>query len=774
MSVLIHLRGRPDTLYASRGRTSLACGLDGDVLQDAHGLFVHETRVLSRHRLLVNGASPYPVTLSNVQQHSWLGYYIVGAPGRDHEPPDMGSGMLADISQQTVEIRVSRSVGEGLHEDLDLTNFTQQRVELDLELELDADFADLIEAGRRHLQIGEVSASDWTSVANGWQREYVFRAERQIDVPGERGTARLERSAVFRIDRASTAPDLIRDRVRFHVTLDPQGSWHACLRISARMNGQELTPPMTCRALGPDPAEPQRSEFLGTATRFAAPETSTMACTVITTLEQAKSDLAALRLPDLDHGPDAWTMAAGHPLYVALFGRDVLTTSWQAAITGPEMMRGSLLELARWQGRTTNAWRDEQPGRMLHEAHTGPLEALNENPRGRSYGSITTSAFYPVVLASLWHWTGDRTIVDELLRPAIDAVAWLDRSCGVGAKGFYSYLTRSSQGVEHQAWKDSADAIVDRHGRQVAPPIATCEEQAFAYTAKVMLAEMLLWTGRRDEARHLFRQARDLKARFNDAFWMEDAGFYALGLDRQGRRIDAIASNPGHCLAAAIVDSSLARRTADRLMLEDLFSGWGIRTLSMWNPAFNPYSYHRGSVWPVEQATFVLGFVRFGLHHHAHRLTRSLFEAARIFEACRLPELFAGHARDADHPFPALYPQANSPQAWSSSAPLQMVQSLLGVYPYAPLHLLFVDPHLPEWLPELDVSDLRVGEARVSLHFFRKQDGSTDYRVQQLEGRLHVIRQPSPWSLTADRGERLMDVLSSFTHTPRRHRHASR
>jgi glycogen debranching enzyme len=544
--------------------------------------------------------------------------------------------------------------------------------------------------------------------------------------------------------------------------LPPGASWHACLVAEARIEEARLRAPARCRALGPEPHESPGSRYLTRSTRFGTPESGTLSFVVTQTLEQAKSDLHALRLWDLDHGPDAWTMAAGLPLFVALFGRDTLTAAWQAAMTGPEMLRGTLQELARWQGRHVSDWRDEQPGRMLHEAHTGPLEQLNVNPRARNYGSITTSAFYAVALAELWHWTGDRERVEALIPVALDALGWLDTCRVPQLAGFHAYRTQSADGVLHQAWKDSHDAIVDHEGRTVDPPIATCEEQAFAYAAKFLLAEVLWWVGRRRDARRLFREARDLKRRFNQIFWMPDLGFFALGLDSRGRPIRAITSNPGHCLASGIVDRIYAAATAERLMAADLFSGWGVRTLSTLNPAFNPYSYHRGSVWPVEQATFVLGCVRFGLHHEADRLARSVFEAARLFESFRLPELFAGHARDDEHPFPALYPQANAPQAWSASAALLIVQSLLGLYPYAPLRLLIVDPHLPEWLPDLLVSDLRVGEARLSLHFHRRSDGTTTYRVLEREGRVRVIRQPSPWSLTATRRERLASLAGSF------------
>jgi glycogen debranching enzyme len=437
-------------------------------------------------------------------------------------------------------------------------------------------------------------------------------------------------------------------------------------------------------------------------------------------------------------------VAAGLPIYTALFGRDTLTAAWQAGLTGPDLMRGTLAELARWQGAERDDWRDEQPGRMLHEAHTGPLAMLNFNPRRRYYGSVTTSGFYPLVVAELWRWTGDRELIRPLIGPALAALRWLDEEADLDGDGFYEYQTRSTQGVTNQAWKDSGDAIVDEDGAQVAPPIATCEEQGFAYVAKLHLAEALWWLGDRADAHRLFREARALKRRFNAAFWMEDEGFFALGLDARKRPIRSIASNAGHCLATGIADRALARRAADRLMADDLFSGWGIRTLSARHPAYNPYSYHRGSVWPVEQATFALGFMRYGLHDHLERLCRAQFEAAARFDLLRLPELFGGHQRDADHPFPAHYPQANAPQAWSASAVFCLVQSLLGLYPYAPLKLLAVDPHLPAWLPSITLHGLRVGDGAVTVRFWRRRDGASDYRVLAASGTVRLLRQPSP------------------------------
>jgi glycogen debranching enzyme len=367
-----------------------------------------------------------------------------------------------------------------------------------------------------------------------------------------------------------------------------------------------------------------------------------------------------------------------------------------------------------------------------------------------------------LTLSELWRWTGDEQLVQPLIGPALKALKWLDDYADLDGDGFYEYKTHSKQGLKNQGWKDSGDAIPYEDGSDVKPPIATCEEQGFAYLSKVQMSEVLWWFGRKSEAKRLFAEAGELKKRFNEAFWMEELGFMALALDSQKRQVRSIASNPGHCIATAIAEESLVQRTADRLMQQDLFSGWGVRTLSSLHPAFNPYSYHLGSVWPVEQGAFALGFMRYGMHDYVERLCRAQFEAAAIFDARRLPELFSGHQRDAEHPFPAQYPNANSPQAWSASAVFSLVQAILGLQPYAPLNILLVDPHLPEWLPELTLTKLRVGDAAVTIRFYRQADGSSNYETLENRGSLHVLRHPAPWSLTENFAERVRDTLLSL------------
>ena len=317
-------------------------------------------------------------------------------------------------------------------------------------------------------------------------------------------------------------------------------------------------------------------------------------------------------------------------------------------------------------------------------------------------------------------------------------------------------MKRSNQG-----WKDSGDAIVYEDGTQVDPPISTCEEQAFVYAAKLRMSEMLWFMGDRDVAQRMFHEAAELKKRFNDRFWMPDKKFFALGLDAKRRQIRSISSNPGHLLASGIVYKDLARNVARRLLQPDMFSGWGVRTLSSDHPAYDPYSYHRGSVWPVEHGSFAMGMMLFGLIQELHTIARAIFEASTLFDYYRLPECYSGHPRDAEHPFPALYPKTNWPQAWSASSVFSILQAMLGIYPFSPTNMLLLDPHLPDWLPEITVRNLHVEKAVASIRFYRKRK-STHFDVLEKRGHLHLLRQPSPWSLTAGFAERIKDVMESL------------
>ena len=722
MSNEIRIRPRAFTTHISCGRAVLATTLTGLIDGAAdHGLFVDETRLLSRWKYRIDDREPAPNALSILDPHRWLGYYVIPAPGVTMPEEDDGSGQVPLASQRTLELQVTREMFDGgMREEIALTNYTSEQSSFVFTIELESDFADSAET-RKRVQHG-VTTTTWTG------------GRLTFDYNASHGAATLDRQCVIEVSEEGRFEN---GRIVFALSLQPK---------------QRATIGLVCGD-GSGPL-PDRTAGAADSAGFDSAIAGSLTEDVEATLQQAQTDLDSLHLGE--------TVAAGLPLYIALFGRDTLTTAWQAAVLGPGLMTGTLRTLAALQGTRIDDWRDEQPGKMLHEAHTGPLAMLDYNPRRRSYSSITTSGLYAFIVAELWHWTGDKDLVRSFIEPALRALQWLERDGDPDGDGFYEYQTRSPMGPRNQAWKDSSDAIVYGDGRLVEPPIATCEEQAFVYVAKLHFAETLFFLGERDLSRKIYREAVELKKRFNEAFWMEDEGFYALALDSQKQQVRSIASNAGHCIAAAIADASLVERTADRLFAEDMFSGWGIRTLSASHPSYNPYSYHLGSIWPVEHGTFALGFMRYGLHDRVEQIARAQFEAAALFEYHRLPELFGGQPRDEQHPFPAIYPNANSPQAWSASSVFALLQAMLGLYPYAPLKLLVIDPHLPEWFPEFTLRDLRVGKAVVTIHFRRGRNGRTSYKILDQRGKLHVVRQATPWSLTAQPAERLRDALASL------------
>lgn len=757
-SWLVRLRPRSSTVYASQGRTVMATSPDGFILEDKdQGLWIYQTRMLSRYRWLVNGKPPVMAANSSLQQHSWLGYYIASPANVKDTGLDE-----TDPAQQTIELRLSRQIGPGLHEDVDVTNFSRFSTSVRLELEVESDFADPKEAGGQRRQKGRLR-TQWRSLMDrGAELTFDYRTTHRYDHQGDRGTARLHRGIRLLLDCTGSRPQYKGRKIRFSLHLEPGESWHACLKWLPQIEGSEKKIETGCNFSHSNEWNRKRVKFLEEATTFANPRSAGLTEVVVGALEQSRHDLAALRLYDLDQDRQGWTPAAGLPVYVALFGRDALAASWQALMLSPEMTIGTARALANSQGTRVNHWRDEQPGKIVHELHTNPLSVLNFDPHGRYYGGVTGAIYFGVVVAGLWHWTGDKELVRPLVQTALKGLQWADQYGDIDGDGFCEYLTRSEQGEKNQGWKDSGDAIVYEDGTQVRDPLGTCEMQAFVYSSKLHLSEVLWWLEDIDLAAKLFHEAEELKKRFNEAFWMEDENYIALGLDAQKRQIRSVASDPGHCLASGIVEKTLAEKVGKRLMQEDLFSGWGVRTLSAQHPSFNPYAYHRGTVWPVENAVFALAFARYGLHNLMHTLCAAQFQACGLFDYYRLPEVFAGHQRDQQHPFPAMYPKANWPQAWSASAPLTLLQALLGIYPYAPLNTLLMDPHLPEWLPEIDLHEIRIGSSSVSIRFFRTPSGDTDYEILDQRGKLHIVRQPSPWSLTAGWGERVYDAIQSL------------
>lgn len=754
---LIQVRPRTANTQISRGRTAFISEHNGEAHPEhaVEGLYIYDTRVLRRYAWRMNGKQPEFSCGTPVEQFSWMGYFIQAPENCEETPPHECNPL-----RQTLELRVTRSVGEGMHEDVHLTNHTQIPTDVTLALEYEHAFTSQDEAEKGRKQQGTLERT-WSEPEPGvWEQMADYKAEHAYRHQGDEGTAHLHRGIRLRIENAGSPPETSNDGVVFRMRLEPHQEWHACLSWIAYMNGESLPLAAQCSRVDSSDWDERRVRFFSAAASFTVPHAADLSSLVHGVLERSRLDLGDLRLYDLD-SPDGISLAAGVPTYIEVFGRDMQAAAWQGSMVSPAFLRGALHTLSERAATGTNDWRDEQPGRIPHVMHTDPLSELNFRPKSLYYGSVTSCFLMPISASELWHWTGDLDGVRPYVDACMNALAWADKY-SLDETGFYRYKTSSEQGVKNQGWKDSEDAIVYPDGSQVDAPIGTSEMQAFAYVGKLHFSELLWRLRRRDDARRLFAEAEELKKRFNEKFWMEDEGYYAMGIDPQGELIRSIASDPGHCVLAGIVDESRVKQTVGRMLRGDLFSGWGIRTLSADHPAFNPFSYHRGSVWPVTTAGFVLAFSRYGLHGEMHQLAKAMLEAASLFEHNRYPEVFAGHQRTAEQPFPGMYIEADWPQAWSSSAPFVLLQGLLGIYPYAPAHLLFLDPHLPEWLPEITVEQMRVGQATVTLRFRREENGKTSYSIVDLRGPLHVIHQPSPWSLTTGWAERTWDFAESF------------
>jgi glycogen debranching enzyme len=430
--------------------------------------------------------------------------------------------------------------------------------------------------------------------------------------------------------------------------------------------------------------------------------------------------------------------AAGVPWYVALFGRDSLIAALQSLAYQPEAAEHTLRLLARLQGKKVDEWRDEAPGKILHELRVGEMANTNQIPQTPYYGSIDSTPLFLILLCRHAAWTGALDLFHELQDAVVAALTWMEKYGDPNGQGYLAYQVKSKQGLGNQGWKDSGDSIVNADGSLAKPPIALAEVQGYAYLARVGLADLYHRAGQSGRAQRLQEEADDLRRRFNRDFWMEDKGISALALQEGQKPADVVASNAGQVLWSGIADIDKAKRTAERLMREDVFNGWGIRTLSGKEKRFNPIGYHLGTVWPHDNSIIAAGFRLYGCDDAAHRVFAGLFDAAASFYGYRLPEVFSGFCRDRYH-VPVHYPVACHPQAWAAGALPFMLTTLLGLTPEAFEHRLrIVRPMLPDGVRWLEVHQLRVGQGQFDLRFERAA-GRIEVKILDVEGQLEVV-----------------------------------
>jgi glycogen debranching enzyme len=414
---------------------------------------------------------------------------------------------------------------------------------------------------------------------------------------------------------------------------------------------------------------------------------------------------------------------AGIPWFAVPFGRDSLITSLQTLCLNPEIAYGTLRFLARMQGMTIDPWRDEEPGKILHEVRSGEMATLGEVPQTPYYGSVDATPLFIFLFTELLRWTGDPVLGADL-RPHLEhALEWIRIYGDRDGDGLIEYQSRSTRGIHNQGWKDSSDSIAFPDGRLAQAPIRVVEAQGYAFAAESRMAEIFAGWGEHERARALAVSAANRKRRFEATFWMEDEQYYALAIDGEGVRVPAIASNPGHCLLMGLLDGPRAEAVVRRLMADDMCCGWGIRTLSSRYPTFNPMSYHNGSIWPHDNSIIAAGLRREGFDEATLRVIQDVFEAGFQLPDYRLPELYCGFSRDRRYQSaPATYPVSCSPQAWAAGSVFLMLQHLLGLEPNVPQRRIVVRPMLTSWLNELRFENLRVGQETISITTWREGD----------------------------------------------------
>jgi glycogen debranching enzyme len=697
------------TLAVKEGETFLYSDLEGNLDHGGDyglGLYSKDTRFLSHFRMTVSGRDP--VLLSSSSERAYMSYV-------DLTNPDLYEGDVLTVPQQTLNIRRIRAINGRLFERVRVKNYNAFAVSIDLEFVFGADFADIFEV-RGMLQEQHAPPED-PAVVDG-------RVEFGVD--GLDHVRRITRIAFgAQPDSLTTSGRLVTAIFRVH--LGP---------YQTKLVGMTIEP-----VIGN--VEPPGADFdVAVHELRRSYEEWERESTQIVTDNELFNQLLDRSLRDLralyTQTGGGNILAAGIPWYVTVFGRDALIASHQLLMVNSRPAREALELLAAHQGTEVNDWRDEQPGKILHEVRQGELAGAGVVPHTPYFGSVDSTPWFVLLYAQHLRWTGDLAFAEHLLPAVESALTWIDRYGDLDGDGFVEYLSRSPRGIRNQGWKDSHDSMVHADGRIAEPPIALSEVQGYVYLAKTRMADVYRVLGRIEDSHRLQDQADLLKLRFNEAFWMEDEKYFAAALDADKRQIRTVMSNPGHGLYCDIVDEDKAVALAKRLLAPDMFSGWGIRTMSKAAAAYNPMSYHNGSVWPHDNALIAAGLKRYGFARSTNRVATALFDAAIQADYLRLPELFCGFTRRTPNR-PVSYPVACSPQAWAAGSPFLMLQALLGISARAHENLLTVNkPHLPTWLNTVEVRNLAVGDSRISL-VFRREGEITSFSLLSREGDLRVV-----------------------------------
>lgn len=686
----------PPQIAIHQAMTVLVTEPDGQIKWPGDkGLYFFDTRLISAWAVYANGTE-WDLLNGGAVNFDSARIYLTNRAFLTEDGP---------IKEQTLAFVLSRVMERGLHEDLDITNHGQKPIRFNLEIAVRSDFADVFDVkAKRDIRRGHI-ATDWSE-----SRQTLRTTYRNQD---------FERSVAMAVGRSDGRAVFANGRLSFEVRLPPGGTWHTCLLYEFADGDRRYHAPHDCASeTHRSQSSMAHSDWRQTVLKLRSSNEE-----FYRFYHQAIDDMAALRLPMEGTDHLVFLPAAGLPWFMAPFGRDSLIVSLQNIMVYPEFARGSLDVLGRWQCKERDPYRDAEPGKIMHELRYGELAHFRLIPHTPYYGTADATALYLITLHAAWQATGDRGLLEKYLPVVEGALAWIDNDGDRDGDLIQEYQTRSPVGYENMAWKDAGDSMTHTDGTPVKGPKALCELQGYTYDAWVRTAQVFDVLGKPERAAALRQKATQLFEKFNELFWDEEAGFYAYMLDGEKRKVMTIASNPGHLLWSGIVPPERAARVVARLMEPDMNSGWGIRTLSAKHPAFNPYSYQNGSVWPHDNSLIALGFKRYGFTTEVGHIARDISEAASHFLLNQLPELYAGVQR-TDANFPVQYLGANVPQAWAAGSCFALLQAMLGIHQDAPNNRLYVDPALPDWLPDVTLSDLRIGRHKLDIHFWRENDAT--------------------------------------------------
>lgn len=710
---------KDDDLFLITDKLGNINGCDADHAHLSLGLLCKDSRFLSRLELQIEGQSP--ILLSSTARQGFALSALCANPY-----------IKGKIEAETIGIERNIVLQGALFEELTLTNYNTEPVDFEISVSFDADFVDLfvIRGAVRH--------------ANGTLMRLVTESEMDFNHTSHDIHGVVKETGELTLAYQGLDGILMESRIRFdhrqpdyfegytaiwQIQLNPHETKSVGYCLQPFIDGKSasaVSPPANLKqALAAELSEEQKWRDLATKIRTDNQELNLI-------IERAEEDIYLLG-QTFGGGK---VLSAGVPWFSTLFGRDSIIAASQTLIFAPTIARDTLLTLAAYQGQVENQWREEEPGKILHEIRFGEMARCGEVPHTPYYGTVDATPLWILLYAQYYSWTHDDELLKRLWDNALKAMDWIDRNCK--ETGYLPYQCKSSGGLQNQGWKDSSNCIVDSQGHLAEGNIYLSEVQGYVYGAKMAMSRLATVRKEHDLANRWEKEAHDLKIRFNEDFWLPEAEYIALGLNHQGQPIDSITSNPGHCLGLDILLPDKAQSVAERLQAPDLFSGWGIRTLSSLSPAYNPMGYHLGSVWPHDNGIIAAGLRSLNRVEQSLEIAQGIIDMTVHQPYFRPPELFCGYPR-LPNSSPVRYPVACTPQAWATGTIFQFLQIMANLIPDAANNCLqIVHPSLPSSIQFLSLENLKIGQTLLDLEFERSGN-ATACRVVRKRGNLRVI-----------------------------------